>query len=176
MNTTLPLVYDIPLFVLLVIAVYTELAEKKIYNWVTVPAFCIGVILHGFLEGWQGVFFSLIGCAVGAGIFFVAYLLGGVGGGDVKLIGAIGALAGYLFVMRAIFYSALIGAVMAVVVMAKRGGLKAGLRRIAQLCAVFFNPSKRKAVLSAAQPKEIPYGVAIVMGTFLVLLKKYLFW
>ncbi len=171
----MPLIYDIPLFALLVIAVYTELAEKKIYNWVTIPAFCIGVILHGFLEGWPGLLFSLIGCAVGAGIFFVAYLLGGMGGGDVKLIGAIGALAGYIFVMRAIFYSALIGAVMAIVVMAKRGSLKAGFRRIAQLFAVFFSPSTRKAVLSAAEPQEIPYGLAIVLGTFLVLLKKYLF-
>lgn len=171
-----PLIYDLPLFVLLVAAVYTDLAYKKVYNWITIPVTCAGIVLHSFSGGWSGLFFSLAGCALGAGIFLIPYFLGAVGAGDVKLAAAIGALTGYIFVVRAIFYSSLIASLMAAIWMLKRGELKSGLKRTLTLGKVIFCPAKRKTVLSAGAQGEIPYAVAMVIGTFIVLLEKYLFY
>ncbi len=66
----------------------------RISNWIPGSAFAGGVILQTVQHGWRGTGSALAGTAAGAGVFLVFYLLGGMGGGDVKLMAGFGALLG----------------------------------------------------------------------------------
>ncbi len=76
-----------------VLATVTDLLERKIFNWLTLPALGLGVALHatpGAAPWWTGLAGSL---AVGLP-FFVLYATGVMKPGDVKLLMALGAILG----------------------------------------------------------------------------------
>src|SRR6185369_166768 len=111
------------LLVVVAIAGWTDWTTHKIYNRLTVPAMAAGLLLWsvaGFAaSGWPGAgdgflhsFWSLLaGFVPSAAVFF---LLGGLGGGDVYLLGAIGAIsARWEVVLGVAVYGLIIGAVMA---------------------------------------------------------------
>ncbi len=75
-------------------AVALDLRSRTLTNWLTVPAFVSAVMFHCITGGLTGLGQSLAGFAVGFGILLVLWLIGGGGGGDVKLMGAIGAWLG----------------------------------------------------------------------------------
>lgn len=104
------------LAVLLALSVYWEMKEHRIPNWLTVSGMLAGLML-AYLRGGETLISSLVGLGIGFGFLFIFYVFGGIGGGDVKLMGAIGALLGHKLVVPALFYTAVIGAFMAVVVL-----------------------------------------------------------
>ena len=75
-------------------AIVTDLRARRIPNWLTVTGLVTAIVFHGATAGWDGLKFSLGGFAVGFGVLFVLWVIGGGGGGDVKLMGAIGAWMG----------------------------------------------------------------------------------
>ena len=172
--TFISLFYDVPLFILLTITAYTDLAHHKIHNWLTLPMIIVGFTLHAAIGGFPELTNSLLGFFIGVGIFSVAYFVGGVGGGDVKLIAAIGALGGYVFVIWAIFYSALIGGLMALLVLIWKGKLSFGIKQTASLFARVFTGKQNNIKTGGENFQEIPYGFAIALGTFWVLMDRYL--
>jgi prepilin peptidase CpaA len=83
-----------PLIVVLCAVLVTaaiDLWKYKIHNLVTFPLLIAGVIYHGVSPDGQGVGQSLLGALFGMATLFVFYCMGGMGGGDVKLMAAIGA-------------------------------------------------------------------------------------
>ncbi len=78
------------------VAVFTDLKSRLIPNWLTVSSFVIALVFHLATGGLSGLLLSLGGFATGFGILLVLWLIGGGGGGDVKLMGAIGAWVGPL--------------------------------------------------------------------------------
>ncbi|MCH2487303.1 MAG: prepilin peptidase [Erythrobacter sp.] len=79
------------LAIALLIAIATDLKSRRIYNWLTLTV-ALAAPLYWWNSGlapWPGVAIQL---AAGAGVFAVCYLffaLGQMGGGDVKLLGAL---------------------------------------------------------------------------------------
>jgi Flp pilus assembly protein protease CpaA len=92
------------------IAAITDLRSAKIRNWLTFPAAALGVALQWFQSGPAGAISAVEGCALGLGIGLAlstpfAKLLGwSFGGGDVKLMAAIGSLIGPLALVIALLY------------------------------------------------------------------------
>ena len=82
------------LAVVLTSVIYTDLRSSRIPNVLTFSGIGMGCIAHVWGGGIQGLFFSLEGLVVGLGIFLFLYASGGVGAGDVKLMGAVGAMVG----------------------------------------------------------------------------------
>jgi prepilin peptidase CpaA len=138
-----------------------------ILNALTYPAILSGLLLnllHGAREG----VFSAVGLAIGLAVFWPFYRAGGMGMGDLKLFGAIGALKGASFVCGAMVDSALTGGAFALVVTVARGDLAATLKRAVRVpAAVVTAVLGGKPVLPAAVGKAdtIPYGAAICAGT-----------
>lgn len=169
----LELTTSIVLGLLLVLAAYTDLRWGKVYDWCTLPALALGLILsllaggRGGGPGWES---ALLGLAVGGGVFGLAYLAGGLGGGDVKLAAAIGAIKGFPFILSALFYAALVGAVLALITLIARGRLASGLHGAGRW---LFSWRARAGAAPAAgeptPPDTIPYGVAIAAGTIYAL-------
>jgi len=157
------------LALMLAIAVYIELRENRIPNWLTLTGMTLGLLI-GYWYG-TGVFWSSLGgLAIGFGFLFIFYVFGGVGGGDVKLMGAAGALMGSDLIKPAVVYTALLGAFLAVMMVIWRKDfwlrLGAGLRKLA-----FWRKLKEVQATEAA-PVTVPYGVAIAAGCLLAILVK----
>jgi prepilin peptidase CpaA len=155
----------------LVVAVYVELKERRIPNWVTLSGMALGLLV-GYLHGNACFWSSLGGLAMGFGFLFIFYVFGGVGGGDVKLMGASGALMGSSLIKPALFYTAMIGAFLAVMILIWRKDFWArigwGLR-----CLAFWRKETRQQPARSA-PVTVPYGVAIAMGCLLAVFVKSL--
>jgi len=148
------------LFAVLIVAATTDVLYRKVFNWLTYPAIAFGLTL-GYCVGHLGD--HCAGLALGAGIFGLAALTGGVGGGDWKLVGAVGAIKGLVFSVQAIFYSSLFGAVLAIAFLAYHKRILMGLKRTARRAV-----GLKVETLPEGDPvlQRLPYGVAIAFGTF----------
>jgi prepilin peptidase CpaA len=105
------------------VAAATDVRKGLVYNWLTLPAILLGIGLSIFQEGWTGLGLSILGMVLGGGALLIPFCLGGMGGGDVKLMAAIGAIMGPLFVGETLLVSILAGGIMALGLMIIRGKL-----------------------------------------------------
>ena len=76
------------------VAMAIDIKSRRIPNWLTVTAAVSGLLWNLVSAGWAGAIHSVGGFATGFGILLVLWLIGGGGGGDVKLMGAVGAWLG----------------------------------------------------------------------------------
>lgn len=162
----------IVLFGLLVACSYTDWRYRKIYNKITVPAILVGLVLSAMTNFPQGLWNALFACAVGFFLFFILFVFGWMGGGDVKLIAAIGALTGYPFIIDALFFGIIFGGVYAALVLLVRGGL---WETIKSVLLFLWN----LILWRYAQPMhsnnsiKIPYGLCLSAGTAIAFGLKY---
>ena len=162
---------EIILLAFLVTVVYTDLASGKAYDWCTLPAIGVGLILATVLGGVRGgdanLVDSLLGLLLAGGIFAVFFFFGGFSAGDVKIAAAIGALTGLRFALEAVIYSALIGGVMALGLLIWKGQFWRGLRDTTRAAVRIGRAEKHLSDDSPAR-LTIPYGVALGIGTLWV--------
>ena len=76
------------------VSIIEDIRRQKIPNLVTFPVMVLSLVYHSLSAGLDGFLFSAGGLAVGIGFFIIPYLLGGMGAGDAKLMGAAGAIFG----------------------------------------------------------------------------------
>src|SRR5690349_16601602 len=88
---------------------------RKIPNWLTVSGFLAGVCANAAFKGWHGALTSLEGAGLGLLILLPMVLVRGLGAGDWKLMGAVGAMLGPLALLAFLVVSALVTGAMAVV-------------------------------------------------------------
>lgn len=98
--------------VLTVVALVWDLRTRRIPNAVTVTALCAALLFHGVTGGWAGLGAALGGFGAGFGLLLVLWLVGGGGGGDVKLMGALGAWLGAPLILIVFLGSAVVALVM----------------------------------------------------------------
>ena len=70
--------------------VVTDLRFRRIPNWTCVVLFLAGIVASVFERGVSGMLWSLGGAWAGLLAFLIFYALGGMGGGDIKLMAACG--------------------------------------------------------------------------------------
>jgi prepilin peptidase CpaA len=155
------------LAVTLIIAVYRELREGRIPNWVTLSGMAIGLIL-GYLPGGIPLRSSIVGLLIGFGFLFIFYVFGGVGGGDVKLMGAAGALLGADLIQSALFFTAFTGAIMALLALIWSRNFRTGLEGMVKRF-VLLRTSEPASPAEQVSPVTVPYGVAIAVGCLVAL-------
>ena len=147
-------------------AIVDDLARRQISNWIPCSAFAAGMILQTLQGGWRGAGSAFLGTLAGAAVFLIFYLLGGMGGGDVKLMAGFGAVLGVRQLLEAALWTAGCGGLMAVLVIAV-GQLRRlwnGWRRVQAAEAPASGPRIRT--------QSIPYAPAIAAGVWLSLVPK----
>jgi len=151
---------------MLAVAVYVELKERRIPNWLTLSGMALGLLI-AYLN--HALASSIIGLLIGFGFLFIFYVFGGVGGGDVKLMGASGALLGVHLIQPALVYTAFIGAFLAIMMLIWRRDfwlrIALGFKKLA------FWRKDPVAELQHPAPIAVPYGMAIALGCLLALLE-----
>lgn len=163
------------LAVLVLVAAGYDVRYRRIPNWLTVSGLAAGLALNGFLGGWGGLKTAGAGFAVAFGAYFLLYAIRAMGAGDVKLMGAVGALAGpsnwlFIFVVTAIF-----GGLAALGLSLARGRLRRTLWNVMYLAGEllrFRAPYLRHEELDVKSEKamKLPHGLSIAVGTATFLL------
>ena len=103
------------------VAAVADLRTKRIPNWLTYGGIVSALVGRLTLLGWPGLKDGLEGMAAGASIFLLLFVLGGMGGGDVKLMAAVGAFSGMTQVATLLIAIAIAGGVMALIMALFRG-------------------------------------------------------
>jgi prepilin peptidase CpaA len=135
-------------------AAIDDLRRRHIANWIPVAALAGGFGWQIGENGWRGSLTALGGAAAGFAVFLVFYLLGGMGGGDVKLMSGFGALLGTGALVQAALLTAAVGGVIALGVICFKA-----LRRV----------MRTEGKPAEEQRESIPYAPAIVLGVWLSL-------
>lgn len=105
------------------VACVTDLRSRRIPNLLTFSAAVAGLGYHA-LAGWSALAGSLGGLVLGLLLFLPIYLLRGMGAGDVKLLGALGAWLSPASIAWVAAYASIAGGVFAIVVALGSGYLR----------------------------------------------------
>lgn len=129
------------------VASIEDLRRRQIPNWIPLAAIAGGLLIAATDGGWWGAGSSALGMIAGFVVFLLFYILGGMGGGDVKLMAGFGAVLGWGHIWQASLLTALAGGMIAL------GAAAVGL-------------VLRRKVKGDA----IPYAPAIALGCWVALL------
>lgn len=125
----------------LVVAVWAgwiDWHSRRIPNWLTVPALMTGIVVSTLGGGWAGTKASLEGAGLGLGLLLPFVLLRGLGAGDWKLMGAIGAFLGWAGLVVVLLGTVFIAGLMAVVQIIRNRRIKETLRNLWVLLLAMF--------------------------------------
>jgi prepilin peptidase CpaA len=150
-------------------AVY-DVHSRRIPNFITLPAIGLGLLLHAVIGGWRQLATAAAGGLICGLIFFVFYLAGGMGAGDVKLITAAGCLGGFPGIGNLLILTALAGGVMAIGVAFYRRQFTETCHNIHRLAVhhrmMGLTPHSQFNVANERMLR-LPYALAIAAGSAL---------
>jgi len=151
------------------IAAWTDLRNRRIPNWLTVPGLAAGVVANVVLSGWGGLKTSLLGAGLGLALLLPFVLLRSLGAGDWKLAGALGACLGPRQLLSVLVGTILVAGVMALAVVIWSGRLKRTLLNMAHLLAALLSLRMPGSEVSLDDPQstKIPFGVAMAITVLL---------
>jgi prepilin peptidase CpaA len=113
-------VLDATLVILVLVAAWTDLRSRRVPNALTVSGFLLALALRVPL-GTSAVLDGLLAAAIAFGLALPVFALGGLGGGDVKLLAAVGAFLGVERLWGALFVAVLVGGALAIISVLRRG-------------------------------------------------------
>lgn len=157
-----------PTLIVLAVATFTDLRSRRIPNWLVIPFMVSGIVISGWVHGLHGVEQSLAGLGLGALLFGILGLMGGMGMGDVKLCAAIGAWIGPSQMVVALVVTGFAGGIMALCWAAAGGFLGDLFKNTGNLIVGFKERGLRphpELVLDNPLARKMPYAPAIAIGT-----------
>jgi prepilin peptidase CpaA len=149
------------------IAALWDLKWQKIPNIFTFPMMLFGFVYHGVTSGLIGLGFSAAGFCIGIFVFLIPYLMGGMGAGDAKLMGAAGAMLGPKGVIIAAVISILFGGIYAMALLAIHHDFSRSLlRRVGISLKTLLLTGQFILIPSGKEEKKpaLYYGVPIALG------------
>jgi prepilin peptidase CpaA len=163
---------------LLIACMYTDLTSGKVYNVITLPAIPLALLLHwiqarGDLGPVGGALLSSFYCFL---ILFIVWAAGAtigkpfLGGGDVKLMAAIGALMPFKFAMLVLYYSLFVAGAMALWVLFRHGEVWAATVGTFRRLVWPTHPSEVSAAEKRATSRTISFCTAICVGGMIAFL------
>jgi len=146
------------------VAAAWDLREKRIPNKLTLPMFFAGWVYQIAFHGWAGVLDGMAGFAIGFGVLFVLWFIGGGGGGDVKLMGAMSVWMGFQMTLLVLVAST------ATVVLLTLGAVAWGIMNRGMRKTQERLKGKVGETRVQKQARRIlPYAVPVALATWLVL-------
>jgi prepilin peptidase CpaA len=153
------------LIAVLVISAVSDYRFKKVPNIITFPAIAAGISMAFLERSFAGVSVSIAGLLIGMALLYLPYAAGGMGGGDVKLLGAIGAIKGPWFVFITFLAMAIIGGFMAIfrIVFVLKS---ADMRTLGASVRTAYYTRNWSAleIPEYARKEKLPYAIAISAG------------
>ena len=160
-----------------VVAMVTDLRSRRIPNALTFTAFAVALLMRIIFQGWSGLGLALAGAVVAPGVLLLIHMGRGLGMGDLKLAAVVGAFLGPMLALAAMICGAVVGGVLAIAFLMRRGQLFSDLFGLFLIGLPFVKARKSPDVPAvtpdvptvAPAPLTMPYGVAIGIGSLMTM-------
>ncbi|MEK4250915.1 A24 family peptidase [Paenibacillus sp. FSL W7-1287] len=152
------------------IALYYDVTNFRIPNWLSLSAFSAGVIWHSLIAGGDGLVSSLLGMLTGFVPMLVLYWCKGLGAGDVKLFAALGALLGVSMIIQLMVLSFVFGGVISLLLLGYQSLLKLTKRKhfYSNALLVEVPSSERLMLLGLFKLHQFPFMLAVAPAMAIV--------
>lgn len=161
----------------LALSIWTDHHEHKIKNKIVIPITLMAFTYHLLFIGLSSFLSSIMACIAFIILLFPLFILRILPAGDIKLLGAIGAIMGLRFTSNAFIYSIFIAGVISLIILIRR---QLFLSRFLYL----YNYIKRTILLRKIQPYNdfqdnqskhfIPLSYFFGLGTVINLIAEHL--
>jgi prepilin peptidase CpaA len=177
----LPLYFFVTAVLISAIAAVIDWRTGHIPNWLTLTPLGLAPLAHATLSlkaqgfGAAGLAFgwSILGAFVCGVAPLLIWISNGGGGGDLKIMAALGAILGPMIGLEAEMYSFVGATLYSMAWMAYEGKLLRTLSNTLRLVINPFLPKERRKALPEAMMTELRFGPSIFAGTCLAI---YLNW
>ena len=149
-----------------------DIRVKRIPNKLTLPVFGLGLVYQVAFNQVDGLLAAGTGFAAGFGLLFILWMIGSGGGGDVKLMGALGVWLGGKLTLMVLVGSTLmaaIGTFFVIVFKATRHGVWASKDRYLGTGKTKKGEKPKRETLEQKQKRRtMGYAVPVALATWLV--------
>lgn len=146
-----------------VIAVVMDMRVRRIPNALTLPLAVTGLVIGALSGGVGGLIVAVAGLLVGGLLFLLPVAKLGWGMGDLKLVGALGAMGGPLFALWLVLYAMVAGGLFALVWLKQKG-------QLARVAGGMQDDLRSKQAPLARSGLSIPFAVPIAAGIVVAIL------
>jgi prepilin peptidase CpaA len=165
---------QILLAALVTAAAACDLRTRRIPNWLCAAGLVCGFACQIALFQWSGAREAALGTGLALLIYVPLFALRAVGGGDVKLMAAVGSIAGPKSWIAIFLVTAIVGGAIALVIIALKGRTRRTLRNVGILLTELAHlraPHRAEQELDVSSGKglRLPHGCTIAAGTLLYL-------
>lgn len=172
--TPLPWHLRVLLGILVSIAAFTDWRWRRIPNWLTIGCLGAGFVFQSQAAGGLGWVTSLGGIATAAAITLPLFAIRGLGGGDVKLMAAAGAMTGSMNFVYLFLINAILGGVAALGLAISKGRLSRTLRNTGEILRSLGRGEAPHAQnpelgIDSATALTLPRGVIFAVAAALLL-------
>jgi prepilin peptidase CpaA len=157
------------LSIVLVVAAVIDGWKLKVPNWITFPLIGSGWVYSAIVGGLPGLGWSLLGTFFGLALLYGIYMVGGMGAGDVKLLAGIGAWMHSHHTWNIFATTAIVGGIMAVVMIAYTGRWRKHFQQFNMLIGEFVEVKDPEALFQRAAERKskmylLPYGIPMTVA------------
>src|SRR5438034_3383330 len=155
------------------LCVIADVRTRRIPNAISGSAMILGITLNTAFLGTAGLLDSLAGLGITVGVLLWPFAMGGIGGGDVKMMGAIGALLGPRLALMGLAAGVILGGAAMIWHLARQGRLREKVMATATMFqAAALTRSLGPLRVSAADQGAValPYSVPLGLGTLAALI------
>lgn len=169
----MPLTITLTLFAFVLACCVLDLRTRRIPNAISGLALLSGAVLNTLYSGLAGLSWSLCGAALMVAVLLAPFALGGLGGGDVKMMAAVGAFLGPRLAVLCLIAGLMLGGVVMAAHLARRGRLGeklATLKTMILAATVTRSVAPLRVAADDAGAISLPYSIPLGLGTAAVVL------
>jgi prepilin peptidase CpaA len=151
----------------LFLVIQQDVSRMRIPNWITLPALCLALLGALVGQGSSGFGFALAGAGTALAVSFVPFAVRWLGAGDVKALMVLGALWGGGSFLGAFWWMVVVGGLLAICLIAVRGGFGDLLRRWLRSARVSIGSGRITYFAADADSPArsgLPFAVAMGLG------------
>jgi prepilin peptidase CpaA len=165
----LPLILQAVLLLIVVPAAIFDFRERRVPNWLALTGVVLGICTNFGVRHLDGLVTSLEGLGLAFLIYFPLYVLRGMGAGDVKLMGAVGAIVGPMNWFWILVLTSAFGAVTAIILVLYKGRLRRTFQNLGMLLISVRHgqapyESNPELDVRNRQAVRLPHAISIALG------------
>ncbi len=156
----------------IVACIVSDVRARRIPNLLTLSGLIAGVALNVATGGGSGLLHSVVGLFVAVALLLPAFAGGGIGGGDVKMMAALGALLGARLVVVGLLCGMIAGGVVMLVHLWWIGRTREKLQATLHMAVSALRLGSLAPLKAAANDPAavtLPYSVPLGLGVLLTI-------
>lgn len=167
---SMPLALRFALIAVVLMAGIFDLRIRRIPNWLNLSGIVLGLGLNGLHPQGFGVGLAILGLLFSMAVYVPLYMVRGMGAGDVKLMAAVGAMAGPHNWFCIFILTALLGGACSLVLICMRGRTHQTILNVGFILTELLHgrmPSKADPQLDIRNTNalRLPHGTVIAAGS-----------